>query len=1306
MVKNITKWLLSLLLVMPFAMQNINAVETYIQYENEVQTQEEVQEQNPDHLEDYSEMYGYEPLGDEQKMVPLQSKARAATLPNAYIAVFIEFSDLNTIQLDNVETQSVANMIMNDGGKLTASSSVEKDIVSLKNYISKYSYNKMNLQTYFFPQQVDSTVKSYVAPEPSGYYKKYSASNPIGYNGSSQQAQREKELINGAIAAVQRNVENKVTAQQLDSDGNNDIDAISFFVESNPSLGDINWGDLLWSHKTNGYFSTTINGKSVNAYNLINVGNPKTVGSVFSYIVEPGTNQVKANRSSYGVIQHEFLHTLGLPDLYRGYDPNPLSAPVGYYDVMAQQIGDNPQAPTSLMRRDFLNWGSAIETINTPKSITLNKPKYIDPNEKNAIKIQSPLNAKEYFVVDYYTRQVNQSIYVGRGDGLIIYRVNNEQGYSNILGGTPGKDDYMYIYRPNEPKLRDALGTLSDAVILPTVGNTYGKALNEASTTEWDRDTIFFSDGSNSGIKINVTGATADTITFNVSLPAVSGSGSQSDPYLLYKADDFNLLRTYQGKYFKVMNDIDFKGIDFTPIESMRNHLDGQNYKLKNINITKDGGFFNSIDFDGSVKNLKFENINVSYTGDNHVGTVAASIGGSVENVQVLSGSAKGSSTLTSTYRGVGGFVGTTTNSAIIKNSFATVHTSNGKNVGGFVGLNQGATFIDCFANGLVENGSYSTGGFIGGEFKSGTDVFPDAINCAFDMAKTNQTKAQNGKDVKGITGYKVDSNSLTYYIEDINEFQISITTQPTTTFTKQVAFSTPNIVSYNESLNKYNILKIGTTNVIQGIVVGTHTMPLETKVDIKTKNLPIPITNMALNTTTKTLDVNATYKLTATITPSNTTERVVWSSSDANVASVDQSGNVKALKAGTTTISVTSPSGKVANCTITVPVPSVPITSISLSTTSKTMQVNSTYKLNATVAPNNTTEKVVWSSSNASVASIDQSGNVKALKAGTSTISVISPSGKVARCSINVFRQPIVNYRTHVQSDGWQAYRKDGEMAGTSGRRLRLEGININISNNDLGGGVEYSTHIQSIGWQDYKKDNVMSGTSGKALRLEGIKIRLYGGIANEYDIYYRVHAQSIGWLDWAKNGEVAGTAGLSYRLEAIEVRLVKKGNAAPGSTVRPYTSAKVNYQTHVQSIGWQSNMKNGEVAGTSGRRLRLEGIKINKIDDIAGDVLYRTHVQKIGWQPFMKNGEMSGTSGKALRLEAIEIKLTGELANKYDVYYRVHSQNFGWLGWAKNGASAGTAGYGYRLEAIQVMFVEKGGTPPGSTSNVFKQK
>lgn len=149
------------------------------------------------------------------------------------------------------------------------------------------------------------------------------------------------------------------------------------------------------------------------------------------------------------------------------------------------------------------------------------------------------------------------------------------------------------------------------------------------------------------------------------------------------------------------------------------------------------------------------------------------------------------------------------------------------------------------------------------------------------------------------------------------------------------------------------------------------------------------------------------------------------------------------------------------------------------------------------------------------------------------------------------------IMYKTHVQSFGWQTWKTNGQMSGTSGKAKRLEGINIKLSNASYSGGVRYTTHVQSYGWQGnendpntWKKDGEMSGTSGQAKRLEAIRISLYGEMAEHYDIYYRVHAQSFGWLSWAKNGEASGTAGLAKRLEGIQIILVPKGSPEPGRT------------------------------------------------------------------------------------------------------------------------------------------------------------
>lgn len=79
----------------------------------------------------------------------------------------------------------------------------------------------------------------------------------------------------------------------------------------------------------------------------------------------------------------------------------------------------------------------------------------------------------------------------------------------------------------------------------------------------------------------------------------------------------------------------------------------------------------------------------------------------------------------------------------------------------------------------------------------------------------------------------------------------------------------------------------------------------------------------------------------------------------------------------------------------------------------------------------------------------------------------------------------------------------------------------------------------------------------------------------------------------------------------------------------------ANIVYSTHVQNIGWQASVSNGNVSGTTGLGYRLEGIKIAVNGSDMG-VTYRTHVQDYGWQSYVNNNEVSGTVGQAKRLEA----------------------------------------------------------------------
>lgn len=296
-----------------------------------------------------------------------------------------------------------------------------------------------------------------------------------------------------------------------------------------------------------------------------------------------------------------------------------------------------------------------------------------------------------------------------------------------------------------------------------------------------------------------------------------------------------------------------------------------------------------------------------------------------------------------------------------------------------------------------------------------------------------------------------------------------------------------------------------------------------------------------------------------------------------------------------------------------------------------------------------------------------------------------------------------LLQYNTHVSDIGWQGGFSEGAIAGTTGKAKKLEAITIQVSGIN-GLGISYRAHVSNIGWQNPVADGQTAGTTGKNLGIEAIQITLTGEQAKNYDIYYRTHVANLGWMDWAANGRSAGSAGYAYSMEAIQIELVKKGAPAPGGTGRPFveknpvTIPDVTYRTHISNIGWQNPVKNGAIAGSTGKALGMEALHVS-VENVSGlNVNYKAHVRNLGWQSSVSNGAMTGTTGRNLPIEAIQISLSGAPSSQYDIYYRAHVANKGWMDWAKNGASAGSTGYAYALEAIQIQIVTKGTLAPGA--------
>lgn len=166
-----------------------------------------------------------------------------------------------------------------------------------------------------------------------------------------------------------------------------------------------------------------------------------------------------------------------------------------------------------------------------------------------------------------------------------------------------------------------------------------------------------------------------------------------------------------------------------------------------------------------------------------------------------------------------------------------------------------------------------------------------------------------------------------------------------------------------------------------------------------------VPVLGVSLDKTSMDMELGTSKQLTATITPENATNKgLTWTSLNSNVATVDKNGLVTAWKEGTATINVYTKDGnKKASCTVTVK--KVPVTNVYLDNTSLVLVAGENAQLNATVFPNNATDKsVTWTSSNTAVASVSSNGMVSAKKAGTTLITVKTTDGdKTATCTVYV---------------------------------------------------------------------------------------------------------------------------------------------------------------------------------------------------------------------------------------------------------------------------------------------------------------
>ena len=251
------------------------------------------------------------------------------------------------------------------------------------------------------------------------------------------------------------------------------------------------------------------------------------------------------------------------------------------------------------------------------------------------------------------------------------------------------------------------------------------------------------------------------------------------------------------------------------------------------------------------------------------------------------------------------------------------------------------------------------------------------------------------------VLGIKFDKEDIT--IKKGNSSNLTATVFPDTAFNKAINWSSSDeAVATVDAEGNITTLKIGTADITATTVDGGFTAVC--KVTVEAPN----VSGITLDNETLTLKRGETGKLTATVEPTDAADKsVAWSSSDETVATVDAEGNITTLKIGTADITATTvDAGFTAVCKVTVEVPNV--SGITLDKENASLVEGDTLQLTATIAPEDAGNKsVTWTSSDATVATVNENGLVTAVSEGSADITVTTDDGGfTAVCKVEIAKK------------------------------------------------------------------------------------------------------------------------------------------------------------------------------------------------------------------------------------------------------------------------------------------------------------
>lgn len=170
------------------------------------------------------------------------------------------------------------------------------------------------------------------------------------------------------------------------------------------------------------------------------------------------------------------------------------------------------------------------------------------------------------------------------------------------------------------------------------------------------------------------------------------------------------------------------------------------------------------------------------------------------------------------------------------------------------------------------------------------------------------------------------------------------------------------------------------------------------------TVTVKAPATGIKLNKTELNLQKGLTERLETSLTPTYSTDEIKWTTSNSNIAAVSIDGTVTAKSVGQSIISAITTSGEKAYCTVNITENPIAVSSVTLNKTSAVLTSADKIQLNATVLPENATDKsIVWKSSDEAVATVSNTGVVTAVSPGNATITATSNNGYYHECNIDV---------------------------------------------------------------------------------------------------------------------------------------------------------------------------------------------------------------------------------------------------------------------------------------------------------------